>query len=106
MPSPANPPSGCYFHTRCKYAQQKCTDETPELREIPQAQGGSEAGAVRPRMVACHFAESLELTGALVPSPEAFRAVETRETDAGTTDEPDDAEHSDAAPNSRREETR
>ena len=82
VPSPANPPSGCYFHTRCKYAQQKCTDETPELREIAHAQGGSAAGASRPRMVACHFAETLELTGALVPSPEAFRAVET------THDEP------------------
>ena len=76
VPSPANPPSGCYFHTRCKYAQQKCTDETPELREIAHGQGGSAAGAIRPRMVACHFAETLELTGALVPSPEAFRAVE------------------------------
>ena len=76
VPSPANPPSGCYFHTRCKYAQQKCSDETPELREIAHDQGGSAGGAVRPRMVACHFAETLELTGALVPSPEAFRAVE------------------------------
>ena len=35
-------------------------------------------------MVACHFAESLELTGALVPSPEAFRAVETSDEPTGT----------------------
>ena len=83
VPSPANPPSGCYFHTRCKYAQQKCSDETPELREIAHAQGGSVGGSVRPRMVACHFAESLELTGAAVPSQEAFRAVETSDEPTG-----------------------
>ncbi|MET0695262.1 MAG: oligopeptide/dipeptide ABC transporter ATP-binding protein [Propionibacteriaceae bacterium] len=76
VPSPANPPSGCYFHTRCRYAQQKCIDETPELREISASGGGSEDGAIRPRQVACHFAEELELSGAVVASQEAFDAVE------------------------------
>ena len=31
VPSPANPPSGCAFHTRCLYAQDKCKVETPEM---------------------------------------------------------------------------
>jgi peptide/nickel transport system ATP-binding protein len=44
MPSPANPPSGCRFHTRCPYATDKCKQETPELIErIPD------------HFVACHY---------------------------------------------------
>lgn len=44
MPSPINPPSGCKFHTRCPYAQERCTTEIPILREL------------RPNhVVACHF---------------------------------------------------
>ena len=81
VPSPANPPSGCYFHTRCPYAQQKCTDETPALREIAPAHGGSAEGATRPRMVACHFAEELELTGAVVASQAALAAVDVEPGD-------------------------
>ena len=50
----SNPPSGCYFHPRCPYAQERCRTETPPLREI-------EAG----RHVACHFSESLTLRGVL-----------------------------------------
>ncbi len=34
IPSPANPPSGCRFHTRCIYAQDVCKTDVPEYREI------------------------------------------------------------------------
>ncbi len=51
IPNPANPPSGCYFHTRCRYCTKKCTEVAPELTE---ADG---------RMVACHRAEELSLRG-------------------------------------------
>src|SRR5215813_13708562 len=34
VPSPAKPPSGCYFHPRCRYAQERCRVEAPALREI------------------------------------------------------------------------
>ena len=33
-PDPANPPSGCVFHTRCVYADERCMQEVPEKREI------------------------------------------------------------------------
>src|SRR5258706_10207542 len=38
-PSPINPPSGCAFHTRCRYAMERCRIETPPLLEaVPQHQ--------------------------------------------------------------------
>ena len=49
IPSPANPPPGCPFNTRCPAAQERCVTEVPEWREL-------EPG----RWVACHFAESEE----------------------------------------------
>lgn len=52
IPSPVNPPSGCRFRTRCRYAQETCALETPEWREV-------EPG----RWSACHFAGSLPLHG-------------------------------------------
>src|SRR5579872_2639568 len=34
VPSPANPPPGCYFHPRCRHAQARCKVEAPALREV------------------------------------------------------------------------
>jgi len=52
VPSPARPPSGCVFHTRCAYARPECSQRIPELREV------------RPgHFVSCHFAEELQLHG-------------------------------------------
>lgn len=50
--SPANPPSGCYFHPRCQYAKEICATQTPELREISPD-----------HFVSCHRAEELQLAG-------------------------------------------
>jgi oligopeptide/dipeptide ABC transporter ATP-binding protein len=52
VPSPANPPSGCIFHPRCRYAKQICSQQEPPLVE-------SDPG----RFVACHFAKELNLKG-------------------------------------------
>lgn len=34
VPSPIKPPSGCHFHTRCPYAEERCRVETPVLKEL------------------------------------------------------------------------
>lgn len=48
LPSPANPPAGCTFHTRCPIAQDVCKQDVPALREITPG-----------HFSACHFAETL-----------------------------------------------
>jgi oligopeptide/dipeptide ABC transporter ATP-binding protein len=48
VPSPVNPPSGCRFHTRCPYKEDKCVSEVPPLRPV----GGG-------HLTACHFAEKI-----------------------------------------------
>ena len=49
---PANPPSGCYFHPRCRYAVDVCKQEEPQLRELRDD-----------HYVSCHRAEELSLVG-------------------------------------------
>jgi ABC-type dipeptide/oligopeptide/nickel transport system ATPase component len=64
-PDPANPPAGCRFHTRCRYATDRCRSEKPALRPV---------GA---QSVACHYAETLTLAGAArapVPADDAVTA--------------------------------
>jgi peptide/nickel transport system ATP-binding protein len=50
VPSPVNPPSGCYFHPRCRYAKEICSQEPPLYRDL----GGE-------HFVTCHFADALRL---------------------------------------------
>lgn len=44
IPNPANPPSGCRFHTRCSYCNEKCRNDVPELIETEPD-----------HFVACHY---------------------------------------------------
>jgi len=52
VPNPANSPSGCTFHPRCRYAKKICSQEEPPLEDI-----GDE------HYVACHFADDFSLKG-------------------------------------------
>ncbi len=52
VPSPANPPSGCVFHPRCRYAEAICSREEPQLEEVAPDHFAS-----------CHFAKELNLAG-------------------------------------------
>ncbi|SES95592.1 oligopeptide transport system ATP-binding protein [Enterococcus malodoratus] len=49
VPSPANPPKGCKFHTRCPFAMEKCKTEVPELMEVKDN-----------HLVACHLCNKEE----------------------------------------------
>jgi peptide/nickel transport system ATP-binding protein len=75
LPSPANPPSGCRFHTRCPWRQEtRCDDEEPQLRDLATPVVGDTAAAASsstsesaaasmvaraPHLVACHWAEEI-----------------------------------------------
>ena len=53
--NPAKPPSGCYYHPRCRYAQEVCSTTTPQWREM-----GPD------HYVSCHRADELRLQGVAV----------------------------------------
>lgn len=59
-PDPANPPTGCYFHTRCPYVQENCKVDFPPLREVKPG-----------HFAACHYAEVLNLRGVAVQTRQA-----------------------------------
>ena len=50
--NPADPPSGCYFHPRCNYAQDICRQQAPVWEEVTPG-----------HFAACHFSQELELKG-------------------------------------------
>jgi peptide/nickel transport system ATP-binding protein len=50
VPSPVAPPPGCYFHPRCRYAKEICSQEAPEYRDLGDL-----------HFTSCHFADTLEL---------------------------------------------
>lgn len=52
IPNPSNPPTGCYFHQRCRYCTEQCIKEAPSLIEIEEN-----------HQVACHLAKKLRLQG-------------------------------------------
>lgn len=50
VPSPINPPSGCHFHTRCPYTEERCRVESPAMREVAPGQ-----------FVACHLRQPVSI---------------------------------------------
>lgn len=64
LPSPANPPTGCRFHTRCPWAQPRCGEERPVLTDL----GGG-------HRVACHFAAEIESGELPLTRPTGVEAV-------------------------------
>jgi len=63
VPSPANPPSGCYFHPRCPFATETCVKKTPYLEEIAPD-----------HFVSCHRAHELSLSGVARPQQAGLTA--------------------------------
>ncbi|MFF4312068.1 ABC transporter ATP-binding protein [Streptomyces sp. 900105755] len=61
VPSPANPPSGCRFRTRCWKAEDRCAQEVP-LLAIPERFKGTDTPAAHES--ACHFAEEKDIVHA------------------------------------------
>ena len=76
LPSPANPPTGCRFHTRCPWRQEtRCDTERPQLRVVDVE------GASPGHRVACHFAERIA-SGDLQPhevEPEIVSGFDARD---------------------------
>ncbi|MET9308899.1 oligopeptide/dipeptide ABC transporter ATP-binding protein [Streptomyces cellulosae] len=78
LPSPANPPTGCRFHTRCPWAQaERCATERPQLRDV----GGG-------HRVACHYAEDIASGKLTLTKGEVVSATREGVDDNPETDTP------------------
>lgn len=50
VPSPVKPPSGCHFHPRCPFAEERCQKEVPELKNVSTTE--------KPYFVSCHLVKT------------------------------------------------
>ncbi|HIT74332.1 MAG TPA: ABC transporter ATP-binding protein [Candidatus Avipropionibacterium avicola] len=58
LPDPANPPTGCYFHTRCPHrGESRCDTERVQLHQV------EDGAATASHLSSCHYADDLELVG-------------------------------------------
>ena len=62
VPNPLDPPTGCAFHPRCPYANERCERETPLLKTVPLAEPGT-------GQVACHAVEEGRLAPVALALP-------------------------------------
>ena len=53
IPSAMNPPAGCRFHTRCRFAKESCRRDEPELAAAPADEGNGPADGDRGHLTAC-----------------------------------------------------
>ena len=75
VPSAANPPAGCAFHTRCPYAADACRQDVPQLEEVAVEQ-----------MSACIRASELTLQGRVITKPPWAGAEAGGSVSAGSGD--------------------
>lgn len=73
LPSPANPPPGCHFSTRCPFAQARCRVEEPVLTPV---EGG--------KQVSCHFWREIQ-SGELQPNQELSASALSPQTDSSAS---------------------
>lgn len=88
LPSPANPPTGCRFHTRCPWRQKtRCDTERPELRtvQVPLRNGPGGAVIAGEHRVACHWAEQIA-SGELQPHDVVGEAIDPSADDSDRHD--------------------
>src|SRR5205823_5877732 len=74
VPSPINPPSGCAFHTRCRYVMDRCRIETPALLEAPTPRTGMPSGRKSSPAVTPKSAELGRTSGSMARGTPKYRS--------------------------------